>query len=151
MPVIKKELCGFRKWLPAAACLVALVSRQGGLLAQGDSHDIELVLKSRWPGLPRAYISDVAVRGSYAYTADGFGGMRVFNVSEPATVRLVASVESTNGYGTAIVISGNFAYVTDSFGLEIVDISQPEAPNHVATIAAPAAASLSVTNGYAFV
>ena len=64
--------------------------------------------------LPDA-VMGVAVSGAYAYVADGSGGLRVVDVSDPASPREVGSY-GTPLYAYGVAVSGAYAYVADGSG-----------------------------------
>ncbi len=67
---------------------------------------------------------DVAVAGSLAYVACGYGGLEILDVSDPAAVvRLGAYAYDGNARG--VEVAGNHAYVTGSAGLKILDVTVP--------------------------
>ena len=74
----------------------------------------------------------VAVSGDFAYVATGdrIGKLRVIDVSNPQEPYEVGYVYT--GFGTAVALSGNFAYVASEDGfLYVIDVSDPRNP-HVA-------------------
>lgn len=74
--------------------------------------------------------ADVAVSGSMAYVASYDSGLRVYDVSSPALVRLVGTV-GTVGFAAKVQVIGNLAYVYntgESFSLAIVDVSRGDRP-----------------------
>ncbi len=82
---------------------------------------------TRFAGTSRA--ADVAVRGSYAYVADGadgsLGGLRTLNVEIPTAPFLVSS--SSDAFGlTALALDGPFALAADIFFVNSVPIFQIE-------------------------
>ena len=51
-----------------------------------------------------------------------------------------------------VAVSGNYAYVADGFGLQVVDISMPDSPALVGEVATPGAArGVAVAGNYAYV
>jgi hypothetical protein len=54
----------------------------------------------------------VAVTGSYAYVADGDGGLRVISVTDPARASQ-AGFYDTAGDAPGVAVSGGYAYVAD--------------------------------------
>jgi subtilisin-like proprotein convertase family protein len=81
------------------------------------------------PGLAQG----VVVSGTYAYVADGHGGLRVVDVSNPQRPRSVG-VYPTSGLALDVAVSGRYAYVVvdDPAGdrVEAVDISTPSLPQY---------------------
>lgn len=73
-------------------------------------------------------VKSLAVVGNYAYVADGEGGLRIINVSNPATPFEVGYYD-TAGQALSVAVSGNYAYVADDDqGLRIINISSPASP-----------------------
>ncbi|MDP6796866.1 MAG: hypothetical protein QGG33_03490, partial [Candidatus Krumholzibacteria bacterium] len=68
------------------------------------------------PGTARS----VAVSGNYAYVADGYSGLQIVDVSDPAAPLIIGSVDTPDtAFGVAV--AGNYAYVADRYsGLQIV-------------------------------
>jgi hypothetical protein len=80
---------------------------------------------SRWGG--------VAVRGDHAYLSNGGGLLLVIDVSDPARPRLAGTyVSPQEGGASDVVLSGDFAYLTQDRGLHVIDVSDPARPVRVA-------------------
>ncbi|MBE0567371.1 MAG: PKD domain-containing protein [Krumholzibacteria bacterium] len=76
------------------------------------------------PGSAEAVVID----GNYAYVADGPGGVRIIDVTDPLVPVEVGSYD-TPGYATKLVVSGGFAFVADGEqGLQILDVVDPLNP-----------------------
>jgi Ca2+-binding RTX toxin-like protein len=61
--------------------------------------------------------------GNYAYVADGYSGLQIINISNPATPSL-SGTYNTTGYANGVQVVGNYAYVADGDGgLEILNVS----------------------------
>jgi hypothetical protein len=76
------------------------------------------------------YGSDIALRGDYAFVADGPTGMQVIDVSDPGQPSIVGSYLTSSGTGS-IAVQGAYAYLARSsapYVFEIVDISNPLIP-----------------------
>jgi len=74
-------------------------------------------------------VGGVAVAGNYAYVADGYDGLRIINVSDPAAPTETGFYE-TPGYANGVAVAGNYAYVADRYeGLRIINVSDPAAPS----------------------
>lgn len=76
----------------------------------------------------------VFVQGKYAYVSYSNGGyFRVFDVSNPASITLVGSLQQGSTSGLYVYVQGKYAYTADnSFSkLRIIDISNPTAPVYV--------------------
>ncbi|NCT46097.1 MAG: endo-1,3-1,4-beta-glycanase ExsH, partial [Microcystis aeruginosa G11-09] len=66
--------------------------------------------------------------GNYAYVADGWSGLQIIDISNPATPTLKGNYDISS-YAQDVQIVGNYAYVADgNSGLQIIDISNPAAP-----------------------
>ncbi|MDI6756244.1 MAG: hypothetical protein QME78_17875 [Thermodesulfobacteriota bacterium] len=86
------------------------------------------------------YAYGVAVSGNYAYVADGGSGLRIINISDPATPT-EAGFYDTPGYAMGVAVSGDYAYVADGdAGLRIYQgygpagVTNCEIPNSEFTI-----------------
>ena len=67
-----------------------------------------------------------AERDGLAYLADGEGGLKVIDVSNPLLPVLLHTV-STPGFASDVAVSGNYAYVADgAAGLQVVDITDAQ-------------------------
>jgi len=93
---------------------------------------------------------DVEVRGDYAFVADD-DAVRIFDVSEPRDAREMP--ECCPVPARRLAVSGGYAFAVDqSFGLSVIDISNPEAPVVTATYQAPGSeADVAVWGDHAFV
>ena len=70
----------------------------------------------------------VAVSGSHAFVADNYGRtMQVFDVSTPSSPVQVGILDLP-GTPQGLTVAGNHAYVADSLGLRVIDVSTPSAP-----------------------
>ncbi|MBU0691427.1 T9SS type A sorting domain-containing protein [bacterium] len=76
---------------------------------------------------PEENILNFKVYGDLVYIADGYRGMRVVDVSNPAVPEEIAGY---NRYGSIedIRIVGSIAYVRESYNLSILDVSDPLNP-----------------------
>ncbi len=89
------------------------------------------------PGLAQG----VAVSGHYAYVADGHGGLRVVDISNPQQPRL-AGVYPLSGQALTVdvAVAGNYAYlvVDDPAGdrLVVLNVSNPAQPQYAGAYAA---------------
>ena len=71
---------------------------------------------------------DVEVVGTMAYVADGYSGLRIIDVSNPAAP-IQAGLYDTPGPALGVDVVGTLAYVADYYyGLRIIDVSNPAAP-----------------------
>lgn len=73
---------------------------------------------------------DVAVAGNYSYVADGFNGLVIVDVSNPAAPVLKGSYPyPIANYSRGVAVAGNYAYLAvDYNGLVIVNVSDPAKP-----------------------
>lgn len=83
----------------------------------------------------------VAVALPYAYVAHnvgyGTGRLLVLDVSNPASVGLVADV-AVGSYAQGIAADGGYVYIADSsYGLKVIDISNPLTPSVVNSYQSP--------------
>lgn len=77
---------------------------------------------------------DVHVSGNYAYTADSFFGIRVYDISNPANP-LLSGTLATPGEANDIHVLGSYAYVSNlEKGMRVVDVSNPAVPSEVASV-----------------
>lgn len=73
-------------------------------------------------------VEGVSVLGNYAYLADLYRGLRVINVTNPASPTLAGSVDLL-GFTEDVSFQGEFAFVAGSArGLVSIDISNPASP-----------------------
>ncbi|MFA5187399.1 MAG: hypothetical protein WC551_13050, partial [Patescibacteria group bacterium] len=82
---------------------------------------------------------DIKVRGDYAYLPfEGCGnGLRIMNISNPASPSLVSSITGLSGNPQTIELQGNYAYLGHYWSngqLGVVDITNPATPYLVKTI-----------------
>jgi hypothetical protein len=82
--------------------------------------------------VPMTNAQGVAIRGSYAYVADGGSGLRIVDISDPSSLRIVGT--GTASFATAVAVSGNYAYVEDfGTGLRVFNVSTPVSPTLTGT------------------
>ena len=95
-------------------------------------------------------VRDVYISGNYAYVADGLGGLKIIDVSNPSSPSLI-STYSTSGYASSLFVSGKYAYVAEgSSGLEIIDISNPYSPFLVGTNTTYEVYDIHISGKYAY-
>ncbi|MBI5870380.1 MAG: hypothetical protein HZB44_05390 [Actinobacteria bacterium] len=93
---------------------------------------------------------DVAVSGIYAYIADGGYGLRIINISNPASPTL-AGFYDTPAAASGLDISGSYAYVADDTSLQIINISNPASPTLAGSLAMSSAVDVAVSGDFAYV
>jgi len=73
-------------------------------------------------------ITDIALDGNYAYVGNGWNGLYVIDITNPANPIEIDSFAVDNNV-LRIFISGNYAYIMeDTDGLHILDVSNPANP-----------------------
>lgn len=134
-----------------AACLAAVVACSLGGAALGDG----LLCKGRdvlgslaLPGSARG----VAVAGGTAYIANDFFGLRIIDVSNPASPVLLGTLD-TPGQALRVTVVGTTAYVADyTAGLQIIDVSNPASPALIGSFdTAGEAEEVRVADGLAYI
>lgn len=81
----------------------------------------------------------VAVSGGFAFVADGSLGLRVFDVSDPASITEVGGFNSSSGV-IDVTLDGNLAYVAGgNVGLFVLDVSDPANIQQVGAFDTPGA------------
>lgn len=102
-------------------------------------------------GVLPCIVRGVAVAGNYAYVAGDYGGLRIINVSNPATPSEV-SFYNTAGAALDVAIVGSYAYVADRSGLRIISVSDSVHPNEVGFYETPGQAYyVEVVGNYAYI
>lgn len=105
-----------------------------------------------WSFSGKGTTQEVFVSGNYAYCADGSAGLKIVNISNPASLSLAGEYESQTAYG--VFVSGTFAYVADgtSSGLKIINVSNPGNPTLAGSYTTPGGAyDVVVSGNYAYV
>lgn len=81
--------------------------------------------------------SAVAIRPPYVYAGIG-QRLAVFDIGDPVTMTLMGQTDLLPSIVDDIALDGEFAYVADhSGGLQVIDISQPQAPHPVGAFRMP--------------
>ena len=74
------------------------------------------------------FVQDIAISGRLAYVAAGGGGLRVVDVSNPASPVEIGAWESP-GYAEGVAVAGQTVYLADGpYGLRLLDASNPAQP-----------------------
>ncbi len=97
-------------------------------------------------GVPRR----ICFSGGYAYAACYLSGLIIIDLSNPS---LPVGVGSWNEgyYVHSVAQAGDYAYVTDEFGLHIIDVSVPTAPNRIGALYLPSInMDIAVSGDYAY-
>lgn len=93
---------------------------------------------------------DVEIDGDYAYVADGYAGLCVVDVKDPASMQSWTC--NTPGYAHDVAVDGDRAYVSDGeLGIQVIDISDPRSPTLVGGDMSTWARGVVVEGDYVFV
>lgn len=92
----------------------------------------------------------LAVAGNYVYVADGRAGLHTIDISDPAHPREVGFYQM-QAWPQDLVVLGNYAYVTDLWGLRILNISDPTHPREVSFYNTGQTHSIAIAGNYAYV
>lgn len=79
------------------------------------------------------YASAVVLGASTAFVADGSAGLQVIDVSDPAQPRIRSTLD-TPGSGAGIAVNGDRVYVADGTSVQIIDVSNLDAPRLVESL-----------------
>lgn len=103
---------------------------------------------------PGAAVAPVAPTAAYtyAYVADPSLGLRVFDVSDPASPTQVSTL-AVGGSARDVAVQGDYAYLVSEFeGLKVIDISSPGFPGLVGAYGTlDKAEGVAVLGNYAYV
>ncbi len=123
--------------------ICSILSRSIPIIAQ-EIHEIAVV------ELEEAF--EVIIRDDLAYVCDGFSGLRVINVSDPANPDPIGHWDSP-GNNLGLNIENNLAFLADGpSGLHIVDIGEPGNIDSLGSIDTEAfARRVCVRDGHAYV
>ena len=85
----------------------------------------------------RGAVTDAVIDGNLAYITQGYGGLLIADVGDPDNIVVLGGINTsgTDGdlYAEAVAIQGNYAYLGMSEALHVVDISDPAAPQFIAS------------------
>jgi hypothetical protein len=77
------------------------------------------------------FVEDIAISGTLAYVAAGGAGLRVVDISNPASPTEIGAWDS-RGYSGGVAVTGTTVYLADGpYGLRVVDVSKPSQPIEV--------------------
>jgi hypothetical protein len=87
------------------------------------------------PAYNGANASDVVVQSNYVYLANGFDGLRIYDVANPAAPLHVGHKVFNNGgqWACSVAVSGAYAFLADYVGLSAYDISDLSNPLFLGT------------------
>ena len=94
----------------------------------------------------------LVVHGNYVYVSKGSAPIEIIDVSDTAEPRSVGSAP-VNATVAGLAVVGEYLLAASSVGMEVFDISEPEDPTSVASVAIPSdsfAASITVADGRAY-
>lgn len=94
-----------------------------------------------------AAYSSFAVAGSHVYVADGHNGLRIIDISSAGASDVSLK---THGYASSVYVVGNYAYLADNSGLQVIDIATPSTPKILGTISTSNKPVVGEINGYLF-
>ena len=102
-----------------------------------------------------AYPYAITVKGAYAYVADGYEGVRIIRVSNPAAMVQVAQIDpdsSAIAEDIALSEDGSLAFaVYANFGLNVIDVSNPANPVQRSSLWIPLPKSVAVSGHHVYV
>lgn len=97
------------------------------------------------------HAASVSIEGSIAAVADLFDGLRVVDVSDPASPRLLGGHRGA-GIARGVDLQGGIAYLADGIGgLRIFDLADPHQPSLIATYPTADAAWVDAVEDVAYV
>ncbi len=70
--------------------------------------------------------SRLDINGTYAYVCDSFSGMKIFDISDPSSISLTGSIDTFETHN--VFVKDNYAYLGDTVGLKVVDITDTQNP-----------------------
>jgi len=76
------------------------------------------------------WATDVVVAGDYAYVAAGGCHLVILDISEPTNPTFTGMLYKS-GLDHGVALDGSIAYLAGSYGLSVVDVSDPAAPKQV--------------------
>lgn len=74
--------------------------------------------------LESPYVEDIYVEGSILYVAEGHGGLSIYEVKDDGSIIKVS--ECLDVFADSVTVSGEYAYIADSTGINIVKIHIPQ-------------------------
>jgi hypothetical protein len=93
----------------------------------------------------------VFVSGHYAYVAANGTGLKILDITNPASSSVIGTYSGVSAVHS-VVVSGKYAYVGDSTnGLVILDVSKPSSPVLISSIAAGNSLNLALSGRYVLV
>lgn len=104
-------------------------------------------------------VGEICLDGSYVYAAKSGNGLRIANVSNPASPTRSGTYNPAGVQVWDVAVAGGYAYITCSHAtggeLRVLDVSDPALPTWVGTYTSPdlelVFAAVDVSDGYAYV
>jgi hypothetical protein len=112
-----------------------LADTRTGLLVLNISDPSQPVLSGIYQ-LDNLMMHDVAVRGNYAYAAVWEEGLYVIDITNNSSPILAGTCPIHRGAGT-ISLVGDYCYITNIYGIHVIDIAHPTDPLVVDSCATP--------------
>jgi hypothetical protein len=75
----------------------------------------------------------VYLKGNYAYVTYIYVGLFIWDVSDPSNVTITGTYIGSDALGFDAYVKGNYAYVGNGGGLDIIDVSDPYDPRWIVT------------------
>ena len=98
-----------------------------------------------------AWYDDALIRGDFAYVVEAYSGLKILDISELESPKLVGSV-NTPGRATSIDIQGDYIYIADSSeGSQIINVSNVNEPILVGHVDSPNAKGIQVVGNRAYI
>lgn len=120
--------------LPTRGFAIDLVAEGGFLYLANGSDGVRIGKVSNdgtidWIGHFQTLVArDVALSGNMLVVADGYGGLKTVDVSDPGSPVLLGQTQSPY-YLSAVILRGSKAYLAGGLGgMEVVDVSNPRSP-----------------------
>ncbi|MCX5754379.1 MAG: hypothetical protein NTW97_12205 [Candidatus Krumholzibacteria bacterium] len=127
----------FIDFFPTRGFAISLVAADGLLYVANGYDGVRIGRVGRdgsidWIGhIQTVEARDVALGGAYLFIADGMGGLKAADVSDPARAKIVGRHESPY-FMSALVVKEGRAYCAGGLGgVEIVDVAEPRRPKLV--------------------
>ena len=96
-------------------------------------------------------VVDIAVKDSFLYAVSFDDSFRIFNVSDPGNPIQVGALVDSLLSSASLCVNGNYCYLAEQYGLQIIDVSNPRSPRRVAKIGGFEALSVSVRDTLCYV
>ncbi len=110
----------------------------GNMIYVADGNGLKIYELNNPPALnligfyPLNQTRGLTVRNGLVFVTQQFEGLQILDVSNPADIHLVGSFNADDSFTFGPVgISGQYAYITEAWGLRVLDISEPATPVEV--------------------